>query len=395
MMIKGDSMKFRDQKTFNLKEVLLIVLFTVVAVVVSTGLIISKRIKPETEIVNIKDENIANFIDAYQTLVNNYYEDIDKKELMDTVINSMTTYFKDPYTTYLDKEQTETLVESLKGEYQGVGVRITAVEEGILVLEVFEDSPASNAGILINDIIVELNGKTVIGRDLVDVTEEITTSEKEVKIKVKREDELKDFTIKIEKVNIPSVYSDLINSKDKKIGYLIITTFASNTYTQFKEKLKYLEKQEIDSLIIDVRGDTGGYLTAVTDILELFLKKGQKIYSVESKLNTNDFFDETDEHRNYKVIVLGNETSASASEILIGAMKDSYKATFVGKTTYGKGKIQQTSSLEDGGLLKYTIAKWYVPSGVCIDEVGIKPDYEVTNEDSDLQLLKAVELLSE
>ncbi len=388
-------MKFKDQKTFNLKEVLLIVLFTTIVVVLSSGLIISKRVKTETEIINIKDENIANFIEAYQTLVNNYYEDIDEKELMDTVISSMTTYFKDPYTTYLDKEQTETLLESLKGEYKGVGVRITATEGGILVLEVFDNSPAFKAGILANDIITELNGKTVIGRELSDVTEEITSSINDVKLKIKRKEEIKEFTIKTEKVDIPSVYSEIINNDKGKIGYIAITTFASNTYSQFKTKLENLESQKIDSLIIDVRGDTGGYLTSVTDILELFLKKGEKIYSVESKNDKNDFLDKTDEYRDYKIVLLGNELSASASEILIGAMKDTYKATFVGKTTYGKGKIQQTSSLEDGGLLKYTIAKWLIPSGICIDGIGIKPDYEVTNEDADLQLLKAVELLSE
>ena len=161
-----------------------------------------------------------------------------------------------------------------------------------------------------------------------------------------------------------------------------------------------LESNGITSLIIDLRGNTGGYLKGATDIASIFIEKGKTLYYLENKEKKEEYKDETSELKNIPVIVLIDGTSASASEVLAAALKDSYGATLVGTLSYGKGKVQQTNKLEDGSMVKYTIAKWLRPNGECIDEIGIQPDYEIQLEQSeegyliDTQLEKAIELLS-
>ena len=170
-----------------------------------------------------------------------------------------------------------------------------------------------------------------------------------------------------------------------KIGYLQISKFNETAYEQFNQKLNKIEATGINSLIIDLRGNTGGFLSAATNISELFLKKGEVIYSLNEQSGTKVTYDETEESRNYKVFVLVNESSASASEILAAALQDSYGALLVGTTTYGKGKVQKTNKMSDGTMYKYTSAKWLTPKGECIDGVGLKPDIEISNGD---ELLK-------
>ena len=177
-------------------------------------------------------------------------------------------------------------------------------------------------------------------------------------------------------------------------SYLKISKFNETAYEQFYEKLNKIEVDGINSLIIDLRDNTGGYLSVATKISEMFLQKGKVIYSLNEQSSTKTTYDETDDERNYKVYILVNGNSASASEILAAALKDSYGAKLVGTTTYGKGKVQKTSKLSDGTMYKYTSAKWLTPSGECIDGVGLKPDIEISNGDEllkDLVLEKAIE----
>ena len=191
--------------------------------------------------------------------------------------------------------------------------------------------------------------------------------------------------------------------KGKNIGYIVINSFANNTYDQFKEQLEKLETKSIVGLIIDVRDNSGGYLHSVTSMLDMFLPKGTMIYQIQDKKTTYKYTSKTNESRNYPIAVLVNKASASASEILAVGLKESYGADVVGTYTYGKGTVQVTKDLSDGSMIKYTIQKWLSPKGNWINEVGVAPTYEVElsdlyeqnpNEENDNQLQKALEIIS-
>ena len=193
--------------------------------------------------------------------------------------------------------------------------------------------------------------------------------------------------------------------ENTNIGYLSLQTFSNTLATQVKDALNELEKSGMKSLIIDLRNNTGGYLTAATDVANMFLEKGKRIYGLNYQNNITNFNDETSEHKEYEIVVLINENTASASEILAAALKESYGATLVGETSFGKGKVQQTMKLDDGSMVKYTSAYWLTPNGTCIDGTGINPDYYIVNEEvtdeagnitiPDAQLNKAIEVLQE
>jgi carboxyl-terminal processing protease len=199
---------------------------------------------------------------------------------------------------------------------------------------------------------------------------------------VLRDTQTLSFDLERQTLYVPAITSKTYEQNNKKVGYIFISKFSDTVYEQFKKELTKLEDTKIDSLVIDVRNDTGGYLTGATKIAELFLKKGKVIYSLQSKTKKETTKDETEDSRDYKVYVLINHGSASASEILAAALKYSYGSTLMGITTYGKGKVQQTSSLSDGSMFKYTSAKWLTPNGDCIDGVGLKPDIEVVQNDA-------------
>ena len=203
---------------------------------------------------------------------------------------------------------------------------------------------------------------------------------------------------------IPAVSSSIKEVNGKKIGYIYLETFSSTLDTQVESTLLSMEKEGIDSLIIDVRNNTGGYLSSCTNIIELFLEKNKLMYTIKSKKASTDYKDETDVKRDYPIVVLINGNSASASEILAGALKYSYGAKLVGTKSFGKGKVQTTGTLDDGTMIKYTSAKWYMPNGECIDGVGIEPDINIELgdeykenqvEENDTQLNEAIKILSE
>lgn len=371
-------MKDKENKstTFKLWEVIVITLVSSLIMSLSTGYV-AYRSKNLTNRNNSKELN--EFIMSYNNILNNYYDNIDESALVDAAINGMLKYLGDPYTTYLNENNTNILNESLNGTYEGIGVKVSENEnEEIVVRNVLDDTPASKAGILENDIITKINEKDLKGlsaTDAVNLIKESATNE--IKIEVKRNEEIKNFNLIKSSLIYPSIYKEIFNQNDKKIGYLEISKFSDTIYEQFNKSLKSIEESNIDSLIIDLRNNTGGYLSGATSIAELFLEKGKIIYSLENKTSKEDTKDNTDEYRNYKVYVLINSGSASASEVLASALKYSYGATLIGTTSYGKGKVQRTSKLADGTMYKYTSAKWLTPNGDCVDGKGLTPDIYV------------------
>lgn len=385
---------------FKLYEVIIITIITGILCSIATGFIFYK--KYETSAIasyeNLSNnKNVNEFLQVYASIIKEYYQDVNEEELVDSAINAMFSYLGDNYSEHLSKDETSSLLEQLAGEYQGIGVEIY---QGKIIYNVFDDSPAKEAGLQKGDKIIKVNNEDVSEKDNSYVATKIKNENDKVEITILRNNEEKKVTVKKDKLYIPSVTSKVIEEENKKIGYIDITTFSNTTSKQVKKALLSLENDNIDSLVIDVRNNAGGYLISAKEIASMFLEKEKIIYSLQEKDKTQTYKDTTSEKRDYPVVVLINEYSASASEILTSALKESYNATLVGKKSYGKGKVQQTLNLEDGSMAKYTTAKWLTPNGKCIDGVGITPDYEIdldVDENNqtivDTQLNKAIEIL--
>lgn len=385
--------------SFSLLEVIVIVIMTALVVGVSSSLIVYKNYnKINSDYNNDNKEEIDKFIEAYNNILDSYVEKVDGSDLIDEAIKAMYEHLGDPYTSYLDKTTTDTLEEQLNGEYQGIGIEISKeyTTGYILVIDVFKNSPADEAGLKPGDLISSVNGENTATKSAEEVSNLIKGSQSEnVKIGYIRDDDEKITTVVVRNVIIPSVQSENFDG----VGYICIETFSNTTYSQFKEALKDLENEKIKSLIIDVRDNTGGYLDAATEIAELFIEKGKIIYQLEKQGEIYRVYkDETEEKRNYEVAILINSNSASASEILAAALKESYGAKLIGKISYGKGTVQETEKLDNGEMLKYTTAYWLTPNGMKINNIGLVPDIEVDPEDYDTysyevdtQLQKAIQ----
>ena len=394
---------------FNYAEVIVIMIISLIigGIVGSMLNTMSKGTKTVTKVIN--DNNVPagfdEFLEAYDNIVNGYYEEVDSKELIEAGINGMLEYLGDDYSVYMDKETTENFNEQVEGKYKGIGVEIALQEEGgVKVTRVFDNSPAAKGGIKKGDVFVSIDDQDVTKSNAGEIADLIRNSKTgNVKVVVKRDDKELTFNLKLDQVDIESVETKTFNSNGKKIGYIRLSIFASNSYSQFSKKLKELEKEKFDSLIIDVRSNSGGYLSSVTDIASMFLSKNKVIYQLDTKGVVEQIFSKTKESRDYKVAVLIDNASASASEILAAAMQESYGATVIGTNSYGKGTVQAAYQLKSGATVKYTIQKWLTPNGNWVNEVGVKPDIEVelTEEyvnnpsaETDSQLQKAIEELS-
>ena len=350
-------------------------------------------------------KELSKFYDSYDILVENYNGNVDKKELVDAAINGMVSSVGDQYTSYVDTEGTNSFNQLVDGKYNGIGCLIQETEDKkIKVMQVYENTSAYKAGIKVGDIIKKVDDKdsSIGSTELANYIK--SSKNKSYSVTVLRDDKEIKFTLYKNEVEIPVVTSKIFDKGDKKIGYISISIFSSVSAKQFKSNLEKIEKEGIDSLIIDVRDNNGGYLSSVTDITSYLLPRGKIIYQVQksnSKIKATK--DKTIAKREYPIAVLVNENSASASEILAGAIKESYNGYVVGMKTYGKGTVQQVSELSDGSMIKYTIENWLTPNGNWINEKGIDPTDEVElsddyyknpNEENDNQLQKALSLLS-
>lgn len=395
--------KIKKSKTkFTLSEMLSI---TVIAILIGILIGSSTAYSGDSITVTKIPEDLEEFITTYNNIKENYYDKVKEDKLIDSAIKGMVDSLEDPYTEYLQNNDSKTFNESVDGEYVGIGATVSYDGTTFTITEMFNNSPAKKAGLEVGDQLIEVSGKKTSDLDLEKVSDLIKgKSGSKVKIKVLRKEEEKEYTLKRSKITVPSVISEIFEKEDKKIGYISIDIFSSNTDKQFKKELKKLEKKKIDSLIIDVRSNPGGHLVQVTNILELFAKKNKVLYRIEKKGSVKKIKDSTKESRNYDIAVLINGASASASEILASTLRDVNGAILIGKTTYGKGTVQNAYQLSTGATLKYTTQKWLTSKGKLIDGKGITPHYEVDldekyyNEpitDNDNQLQKAIELLTE
>ena len=346
--------------------------------------------------------SLDDFISTYNDILNNYYQPVDADKLLEAGINGMVNYLGDPYSIYMDKEDSEEFNMVLDGKYSGIGAEIQQlVETGeIKILEVYKDSPAEKAGLQKDDIIFKVNGEEIKGMTAADVSSRVKgETGTKVDLTIKRGEETIDVTLTRGSVDIPSVTSEIIEKNNKKIGYIYVSVFAENTDSQFKAEVEKLEKDHIDSLIIDLRQNSGGHLKTVTNMISMFIKKDEVIYKLKTKDNVEEFKDQTDEHRTYPIAIVIDNGSASASEVFTAALKEKYGATIVGEKSFGKGKVQKAYNLSNGAMIKYTYQEWLTPDGNYIDQQGIEPninvEYSYKNGDKyDSQVLKAIEEMS-
>lgn len=349
--------------------------------------------------------DLSKFYEVYETLLDNYYDDVDKYELIDNAIDGMISSVGDIYTGYSNADNAESFNELVSGIYEGIGCTIQLQEDGVKIIEVFDDSPAKKSGLNVGDIIVKVDDIDVSSdTNVVELSNYIKSeSNGKIDMVVLRDGKEKKVNLVRDKVEQPVVTSSTYEKNGKKIGYLNISIFSSGAAKQFEKKLSDLEKEDINGLVIDVRDNNGGYLTTVTDIVSQLLPKGNIIYQVEKNDEVEVTTDKTAKHREYPIAVLVNSNSASASEILASAIKESYAGFVVGTNTYGKGTVQQVKQLSDGSMIKYTVEHWLTPDGNWINDVGVEPtDIVELNEiyysspivDNDNQLQKALELVS-
>ena len=342
-----------------------------------------------------------------RSVINKYYlwkDDIDENKLQESAIAGYVEGLGDPYTEFISKDEMKEFTEEITGTFYGIGIYMTADnEKGIIVYYPIPESPAEKAGIKAGDIIKKVDGKEFGYNDFNEIADFIKGQEgSKVKLTIERDGEQMDVEITREKITTNPITTEMLEGN---IGYVKVPSFDSETADHFKEKVEALIKDGSKSLIIDLRNNGGGILDESTEIADLFLEKGKTIITTKNNKDKEEITKaKKDQIFNLPIVILSNKNTASASEILIGALKDNGRAKVIGKKTYGKGVIQTVITLSDGSGVKITTAEYYTPSGEAINKVGIKPDIEVELPDKvtniyaiekkdDTQLQKAIEEL--
>lgn len=333
-------------------------------------------------------------LDLFRQMIQaRYYREISDEELMEGAIRGMFNSL-DRYSAFYNQEEAEAFEETVSGKYEGIGIKMENLDNYTHIVKVFNNSPASNAGLLPQDYIVKINGEDIGGWHINKVATYLRGEEgTDVKLTILRGIETFDVTLKRASVQVESCELDIFNGN---IGYIKIEEFNSDTYNEFYNYYSALNIIGIDKLIIDLRDNSGGYVSQCVMVGNLVVPRG--------KITTLRYKNEAEEmvYRSFcndvamdKIIVLVNGNTASASEILAGAIQDAQSGIIVGTQTYGKGVVQEVYNLVGGGSVKITSAEYITPNGTHIDGVGITPDYIVEEQEGyDAQLSKAIELLT-
>tara|TARA_B100000780_G_scaffold240714_1_gene182951 strand:+ start:529 stop:1680 length:1152 start_codon:yes stop_codon:yes gene_type:complete len=350
-------------------------------------------------------EKIDLFSEVLETIKNEYVDEVDQADVMDAAINGILQSL-DPYSAYMSPKSFEGMQTDTKGEFGGLGIEI-GMESGVVkVITPIDDTPASRAGIKSGDYIVKINEEQVQGKSLTEAVELMRGpigSEINLTIRRKNTKKALEFKIKRAVIEVKSVVAKIVGEKEK-IGYLRLKSFNQNSDEQLFKKIKNFEKnKKLNGYILDLRNNPGGLLTQAISITDFFLDDGEIVSTKGRKISeTRRFFSNKGDGINGKpLIVIINNGSASASEIVSGALKDHKRAIILGESTYGKGSVQSIIPLKNGGGIRLTISKYYLPSGKSISDVGVLPDIFVEeigdkfeiNSETDNQLKYAVNLL--
>nr|WP_312667101.1 S41 family peptidase [Tissierella praeacuta] len=310
----------------------------------------------------------------------NYLRDVDEKKLIDGQLKGMLQSLEDPYSTYMTKEEFESFLQQTSGTYAGIGVVVTPGDDNLItVVSPIEDTPGERAGIKSGDKIIKVNGVEYFGENM-DEAVKVMKGEPNTKVSLtilrkNRENKNNIFDIEVtrEIIRLVTVKSNII---DDDIGYIKITSFDELTYKDFKIELDKLGKRNIKGLIIDLRNNPGGLLNVCADIADELLGEGDIVYT-QTKDGKREYLKSDKKMVDYPLVLLVNKGSASASEILAGAVKDHKRGTLIGTTTFGKGVVQRIKDLDDGSGLRLTISEYFTPNGINIHGIGIEPDIVV------------------
>lgn len=336
------------------------------------------------------------YIDHY------YIFDVDREKLADGLLAGYVSGLEDPYSVYYTPEKYTDILESANGEYYGIGVLVTEDKDGtIQIVNVFSNSPAKEAGILKGDIIAGVDNLDITGMDLNQVVGYIKGKEgTSVELQIQRDGEadLLNITVERRQVSVDTVEYRML---EDGIGYLQLVQFDDVSLDQMTAAIEDLKSQGMEKLILDLRDNPGGLLTSVVDIADLFLPEANIFYMEDKSGSRTDYNATDDQLFDGELVVLVNENSASASEVLAGTLKDNGRAQLVGVTTFGKGIVQTFYSLSDGSGVKLTTAHYFTPNGTDIHGVGVTPNVEAEQPDDektgeseiDMQLNKALEII--
>ena len=351
-------------------------------------------------------EKIDLFGEVLENIQKDYVDDVDQSDMMDSAINGVLQSL-DPYSAYMSPELFKEMQTDTRGEFGGLGIEI-GMEAGVVkVISPIDDTPAAKAGIKAGDYIVKIGNEQVQGKSLLEAVKlmrgPVGTS---IELTVRRKKVKKPLEFKIERkiIEVQSVSSKIIG-EEKNLGYIRLKSFNENSDKQFLKSVKEFEKKsKIKGYVFDLRNNPGGLLTQAINITDFFLEDGEIVSTKGRKVSeTRKFFARKgDEIKGKPIVVLINNGSASASEIFAGALKDHKRAIILGENSYGKGSVQSIIPLRNGGGIRLTISKYYLPSGKSISEVGVTPDIVIEEEgddfiintDKDNQLNYAIKLFN-
>ena len=387
---------------FNTIELILVFIMALIFGILIGEMVFSKGASSLS--LKTTNKGMAEIENVYNTLSEEYINQVNEDKLKDAAIEGMFSLLGDKHSVYYNEQESEDLKDELNGYFYGMGAGVYQ-EKGKLVTvsQIYKNSPAEKAGLKKGDQYLKINGEDVTKLSAEEISKKIKGKEgKTFVLTIKRNNKEKEIKIKTGKVEIPSVTKEIITEKNQKIGYVALSVFESNTDEQFEKELKELEKQNINKLIIDLRYNQGGHLDTVVNIASQFLDKKNPIIQIVKKDKTEIKYPKEKNNKKYKIVVLVNEGSASASEVLAASLNEQLGSQLVGTTTYGKGTVQKTKTLPSGGVIKYTIETWKTSKGKDIDGKGINPTIEVKQSDKyyktndkkdDTQYQKALEII--
>ncbi len=402
----------KSQSSGKLGWGILIGIFGTMLIVVTTLAILIKL-----EVVNIGGRAVSDSSDALadrlykkMQLIEGrmgafYFDEADEQKIIDDMCSAYLAAYGDKYTVYYNSEDYKELNQEATGSYVGIGVLVSLREDGTIKAErVYPNSPAEKVGMRDGDIIIAVAGKTVVGRELDDVVSDIRgDAGTSVKVTIKRGDKEIEYDIVREEVDYIMVEGEML---DNEMGYIAISQFSNVTYKQFRDCYNKLLEEGAKGIVIDVRGNPGGLVTSVCDVLDMLVPDGTLMYMEDKRGTTTTYKSKNHEEADIPLVVLVDENSASAAEVFAGGMQDYKKATIVGTTTFGKGIVQTIMPLGDGTAVKLTTAKYFTGKGQDVHGKGIKPDIEIEFDydsvdwesdelgvEDDNQLVKAMEVL--
>lgn len=375
-------------KTYELVIILLAICIfsTLTGCLVGYKLLTNKTLSKNYSLV---DEDLEHFINEYNEIKKNYYGTFDSKKILSNALSAVVNSLGDKYSGKIDLDSNTTDSIKLRGVYTGVGIEIYNDEKlNIIVNSVFKGSPADTSGIKKGDIITKINGENVTGTLTTNLVSKIKSLNNNVfTLEILRDGKYINISTKSDTIELKSATYKVLEQNNKKIGYINISIFANNTAKQFKEALSKLEDEKIEGLIVDVRDNPGGYLETAIEISDLLLNKDKVIYKTNDGDKIEATYSKGKKDYDKKIVILINNGSASASELLTLSLKENLNAYTVGVTSYGKGTVQEVKKYNNIQY-KYTTKLWLSPSGKSINETGIIPDLEVkpdNNSDNQLQ----------